>query len=446
MIDSGSTAWVLASTALVMLMTPGLALFYGGMVRTKAVLNVMMTSFVCLAVVGVIWVVYGYSLAFGPDAGGGLIGGFGDVGMRHLDTAVVGSGSSAIPAGVYAMFELMFAVITVALLAGAVAERTRFWPWTLFVLVWVTLVYLPEAHWVFALDGATGPGSVGGWIANRLHALDFAGGTAVEINSGASALALALVVGKRRGWPRDPIRPHNLPSVLLGAGLLWFGWFGFNAGSALGATAAAGTALVSTMTAGAAAVLSWLVVEQIRDGRPTSLGAASGAVAGLVGITPACAYVEPLGALVIGLAAGAICACAVRLKFRFGFDDSLDVVAVHGIGGLVGMLLIGLLASVATNPAGADGLLYGGGLAQLGRQAVAVVAVLAYSFLVTALIAWVISRTIGLRVDPEVETEGVDEGEHAESGYDFSTVMSGSGGHRPSAVHPSVTGSRPPLS
>jgi Amt family ammonium transporter len=442
-IDSGSTAWVLASTALVMLMTPGLALFYGGMVRTKAVLNVMMTSFVCLAVVGVVWVVYGYSLAFGSDAWGGLIGGFNDVGLRHLDTAVVGSGPTAIPAGVFAMFELMFAVITVALLAGAVAERTRFWPWTLFVLAWVTVVYLPEAHWVFAFDGATGPGSVGGWIANRLHALDFAGGTAVEIDSGASALALVLVVGKRRGWPRDPIRPHNLPSVLLGAGLLWFGWFGFNAGSALGATAAAGTALVSTMTAGAAAVLAWLVVEQIRDGKPTSLGAASGAVAGLVGITPACAYVEPLGALVIGLAAGAICALAVRLKFRFGFDDSLDVVAVHGVGGLVGMLLIGLLASATTNPAGADGLLYGGGFAQLGRQAVAVVAVLAYSFLVTALIAWVISRTIGLRVDPEVEAEGVDEGEHAESGYDFSTVLSASGGHRPAGVHTSITGSRP---
>jgi ammonium transporter, Amt family len=445
-IDSGSTAWVLTSTALVMLMTPALALFYGGMVRTKAVLNVMMTSFVCLAVVGVVWVVYGYSLAFGPDTSGGLIGGFGDVGLRHLDTAVVGNGSSAIPAGVYAMFELMFAVITVALLAGAVAERTRFWPWMLFVLVWVTLVYLPEAHWVFALDGATGPGSVGGWIANRLHALDFAGGTAVEINSGASALALALVVGKRRGWPREAIRPHNLPSVLLGAGLLWFGWFGFNAGSALGATAAAGTALVSTMTAGAAAVLSWLVVEQIRDGKPTSLGAASGAVAGLVGITPACAYVEPLGALVIGLAAGAICACAVRLKFRYGFDDSLDVVAVHGVGGLVGMLLIGLLASVATNPAGADGLFYGGGLGQLGRQAVAVVAVLAYSFVVTALIAWVISRTIGMRVDPDVEIDGIDEGEHAESGYDFSTVASGTSGRRPSGIHSSISGSRPPSS
>jgi Amt family ammonium transporter len=443
-IDTGSTAWVLASTGLVMLMTPGLALFYGGMVRSKAVLNVMMTSFVCLGVVGVLWVVYGYSLAFGSDAWGGLVGGFGDVGMRHLDTAVVGSGPTAIPAGVYAMFELMFAVITVALLAGAVAERIRFWPWTLFVLVWVTLVYLPEAHWVFALDGAAGPGSVGGWIANRLHTLDFAGGTAVEINSGASALALVLVVGRRRGWPRDPIRPHNLPSVLLGAGLLWFGWFGFNAGSALGATAAAGTALVSTMTAGAAAVLAWLVVEQIRDGKPTSLGAASGAVAGLVGITPACAYVEPLGALVIGLAAGAICACAVRLKFRYGFDDSLDVVAVHGVGGLVGMLLIGLLASAATNPAGADGLLYGGGFGQLGRQAVAVVAVLAYSFVVTGLIAWVISRTIGLRVDREVEAEGVDEGEHAESGYDFSTVVVGHRAERPGGVHSGTTVSRPP--
>jgi ammonium transporter, Amt family len=440
-IDSGSTAWMLAATGLVMLMTPGLALFYGGMVRTRAVLATMMTTFVCLGVVGVVWVAYGWSLAFGPDSSGGLVGDLSGAGMRHLDTSVVGSGPTAVPTGVFAMFQLMFAVITVALLAGAVAERVRFWPWTLFVAVWVTLVYLPEAHWVFAIDGLVAPDAVGGWIANRLGALDFAGGTAVEINSGASALALALVVGKRRGWPRDPVRPHNLPFVLIGAGLLWFGWFGFNAGSALGATATAGTALVATMLAGSAAVLSWLVVEQIRDGRPTSLGAASGAVAGLVGITPACAYVEPLGAVAIGLVAGAVCACAVRLKFRYGFDDSLDVVAVHGVGGLVGMLLLGVLASTATNPAGADGLLYGGGLAQLGKQAVAVVAVLAYSFVVTALIAWVVARTIGLRVDREVEVEGVDEAEHAETGYDFSPLAAGASTRR--AGESGLLGQRP---
>jgi Amt family ammonium transporter len=277
---------------------------------------------------------------------------------------------------------------------------------------------------VFAVDGATAPDSVGGWIVNRLGALDFAGGTAVEINSGASALALALVVGRRRGWPREPMRPHNLPAVMLGAGLLWFGWFGFNAGSALGATPVAGTAFVSTMSAGAAAVLGWLAVEQVRDGKPTSLGAASGAVAGLVAITPACAYVEPLGALVIGLAGGAVCASAVRLKYRGGFDDSLDVVAVHGVGGLVGMLLIGVLATTAANPAGGDGLLAGGGFGLLGKQSVAVLAAMAWSFVVTFAIAWLINKTIGMRVDPDVEYGGVDEAEHAESGYEFSSVAS----------------------
>ena len=415
---------MLASAALVMVMTPGLAFFYGGMVRGKAVLNTMMLTFVCLGVVVVVWVLYGYSLAFDTDAGGGLIGGLGQVGMTGLAQRTVGSAPTVIPASVFAMFQLMFAVVTAALLAGAVAERTRFWPWTLFIALWMTLVYLPEAHWIFAVDGAVAPDSVGGWMVNRLGALDFAGGTAVEINSGASALALALVVGRRRGWPREAMRPHNLPAVMLGAGLLWFGWLGFNAGSALGATALAGTALVSTMAAGAAAVLGWLVVEHVRDGRPTSLGAASGAVAGLVAITPACAYVEPVGAMLIGLAGGVVCALAVRLKYRAGFDDSLDVVAVHGVGGLVGMVLIGVLATTTANPDGGDGLLAGGGFALLGKQAVAIVATFGWSFVVTALLAWLVQRTIGLRVDPEVEHGGVDEAEHAESGYEFSSVAS----------------------
>jgi Amt family ammonium transporter len=381
-IDTGSTAWVLVSAALVMLMTPGLALFYGGMVRARSALNVMMLSFICLAVVGIVWVLYGYSLSFGDDAFGGLVGNLDRAGLRNLAGVAVGPTGHRIPVYAFAAFQLMFAVITVALLAGAVAERTRFWAWIVFVTAWVTIVYFPVAHWVFAFDGFTGSGVTGGWIANRLHALDFAGGTAVEINSGAAALALALVVGRRHDWPQRAVRPHNLPFVMFGAGLLWFGWFGFNAGSSLGATSLAATAFINTMTAGATAVIGWLLVEQARDGKPTTLGAASGAVAGLVAITPACAYVEPLGAAAIGAIAGAVCALAVALKYRYGFDDSLDVVAVHGVGGLIGTVLIGVFATKSVY-GGADGLLYGGGVEQLWRQCVAIVAVLGYSLCLT---------------------------------------------------------------
>ncbi|HVX47293.1 MAG TPA: ammonium transporter [Mycobacteriales bacterium] len=423
MIDTGSTAWVLVSAALVMLMTPGLALFYGGMVRSRSILNVMMLSFICLAVVGVVWVLYGYSLSFGDDAFGGLVGNLDHAGMRDLATVTVGPPRHRIPLLAFAAFQLMFAVITVALLAGAVAERTRFWAWIVFVTAWVTIVYFPIAHWVFSFDGFTAPGAAGGWIANRLHALDFAGGTAVEINSGAAALALALVVGRRHDWPHRAVRPHNLPFVMFGAGLLWFGWFGFNAGSSLGATSLAATAFINTMTAGATAVIGWLLVEQVRDGKPTTLGAASGAVAGLVAITPACAYVEPLGAAAIGAVAGAVagavCALAVALKYRYGFDDSLDVVAVHGVGGLVGTVLIGLFATRSVYTGGADGLLYGGGLDQLWRQCVAVVAVLGYSLCLTAVIAWAIHKAMGFRVAPEAEYDGIDDAEHAESAYDL---------------------------
>jgi Amt family ammonium transporter len=418
-IDTGSTAWVLVSAALVMFMTPGLALFYGGMVRSKSVLNVMVLTFVCLAVVGVIWVLYGYSLAFGDDWFGGLLGNLRLAGLRNLAQAVVGAPGHRIPLFAFAAFQLMFAVITVALLVGAIAERTRFWTWLVFTAVWVTVVYLPVAHWVFAANGFAGPGAVGGWIAGKLHALDFAGGTVVEVNSGAAALALAIVLGRRHGWPRQTMRPHNLPFVMFGAGLLWFGWFGFNAGSALGATNVAGTSFINTTTAGATAVLGWLVVEQVRDGRPTTLGAASGAVAGLVGITPGCAYVEPLGALAIGLVAGVACALAVGLKYRWGFDDSLDVVAVHGVGGLVGMLLIGLFATLGVNANGANGLFYGGGLDQLWRQAVATAAVLGYSLVLTLIIAWVMHKTMGFRVEREAEVDGIDEAEHAEGAYDL---------------------------
>ena len=418
--DSGSTAYVLGSAALVMLMTPGLAFFYGGMVRSKSVLNIMMLSMVCLGVVGLVWVLIGFSLAFG-NSHAGLIGGFEHAGMRDA-AATVGTAPDQVPLQAYGMFQLMFAVITAALLAGAIADRARFWPWTLFVALWTLLVYVPLAHWIFAVDGYAG--ERGGWMANELGALDFAGGTAVEINSGASALALAVVLGQRRGWPRESMRPHNLPMVLLGAGLLWFGWFGFNAGSALAAGAVASNAFVTTMTASAAAVLSWLLLEHRLDGHPSSLGAASAAVAGLVGITPACGYVDTYGALLIGLTAGVVCQLAIRLKYRLHYDDSLDVVALHGVGGLVGMLLMGFVATDAVNPAGADGLLYGGGLSQLGKQSVAVVAAAAFAFTLSLLLAWLVKTAVGFRVTSEVETAGVDEAEHAETAYEFSTLAS----------------------
>ncbi|HVV13433.1 ammonium transporter [Amycolatopsis sp.] len=421
MIDTGDTAWLLGSAALVMLMTPGLALFYGGMVRSRSVLNVMMLTFVCLAAVGVVWLLFGYSLAFGNDGFAGLIGNFQYVGLHGLGSVTVGPPGHQVPLLAFAGFQLMFAVITVALLVGAVAERARFWPWLLFVVVWTTVVYLPLAHWVFSFDGFAGPGSTGGWLVNKLHALDFAGGTAVEVNSGAAAIALALVIGRRHGWPKQATRPHNLPFVMFGAGLLWFGWFGFNAGSALGASGVAATSFVNTTIAAATAVVGWLVVEQVRDGKPTTLGAASGAVAGLVGITPGCGYVEPLGAAAIGALAGVICSLAIGLKYRLGLDDSLDVLAVHGIGGFTGMLLIGLFASTGANPAGADGLFYGGGLDQLWRQAAATFAALGYSLVVTFIVALVIHKLFGLRADKEAELDGIDESEHAESAYDLAT-------------------------
>jgi len=386
-------------------------------VRSTSVLNMMMMSFVSLGVVSLVWVLVGFSLAFG-DSHGGLIGGFEHAGLRDA-TAVVG-GETGIPLQVFAMFQLMFAVITGALLSGAIADRARFWPWAVFVGLWTLLVYVPLAHWIFAFDGFVG--ERGGWMANTLGALDFAGGTAVEINSGASALALALVLGKRRGWPREPMRPHNLPAVLLGAGLLWFGWFGFNAGSALAAGAVAGNAFVTTMTTSAAAVIAWLALEHRLDGRPTSLGAASAAIAGLVGITPACGFVDTFGALVVGLVAGVSCQLAIRLKYRLGYDDSLDVVAIHGVGGLVGMLLLGFFATDAVNEAGADGLLYGGGLGQLGRQAVAVLATAAFAFTVSFALAWLVRATIGFRVDADVEAGGIDEAEHAETAYEHSAL------------------------
>ncbi|GLZ31348.1 ammonium transporter [Lentzea sp. NBRC 105346] len=431
--NTGDTAWVLASAALVMLMTPGLAFFYGGMVRSKSVLNMLMMSFISLAVVGVLWVLYGYSLSFGNDVGAGLLGNFDNVGLKGTLAALTGPADHQIPVLAFVMFQLMFAIITPALISGAIADRAKFWGWALFLGLWVTIVYFPVAHWVFAFSSADGS-VVGGWIANNLKALDFAGGTAVHINAGAAGLAVALVLGKRKGWPKEPMRPHNLPFVLLGAALLWFGWYGFNAGSALGASETAAVAFTTTTAATAAAVLGWILVEQFRDGKPTTLGAASGAIAGLVAITPACAFVSPLGALAIGVIAGALCSLAVGLKYRFGYDDSLDVVGVHLVGGLVGTLLIGFFGTTSVNSAGADGLFYGGGFSQLGKQAIAAFAVMGYSFVIAFILAWVVNKTVGFRVSEEAEVSGVDEAEHAETAYEFGAFSSARGANKGSVT------------
>ena len=420
--SAGDTAWVLISAALVMLMIPGLALFYGGMVRVKSALNMLMMSVTCLAVVTVVWVLYGYSLAFGPDAFGGLIGTLKNAGMAGVG---VHNLSGSIPTLVFASFQLMFAAITAALLSGSIADRAKFGSWLLFVIAWVTLVYFPVAHWVF--DGQ-------GWIAAHLHVLDLAGGTVVEINSGASGLALALVLGPRVGFKKDPMRPHSVPLVVLGAGLLWFGWFGFNAGSALASGGLAGVAFFNTQVAGAAAVLGWLAVEKRRDGRATTLGAASGAVAGLVGITPACGSVDPLGALIIGVLAGVACSYAVGLKFRLGYDDSLDVAGVHGVGGIVGTLLIGVLATAAVT-GHTRGLFYGGGFTQLGRQALAAVAVGAYAFAVSWLLAKGVDKLVGFRVARDDELAGLDLLVHGESAYDIAGHTAGTGHRIASALH-----------
>ncbi|GAB7006869.1 ammonium transporter [Nocardioides sp. AN3] len=420
--DPSDTAWLLAATAMVLVMVPGLALFYGGMVRSKGVLNMMMMTFVSLGVVTVVWVVVGYSLAFGDDVVGGLIGDptefFGLQGLLDGRT-----GWLHVPLILFAIFQGLFAVITGALVSGAIADRARFGAWVVFVGVWTVLVYAPVAHWVF--DPAH-PGDPGGWLLNKIGLIDFAGGTAVEVCSGASALALALVVGRRIGFAAEAMRPHNLTLVMLGAGLLWFGWFGFNAGSALEANRTAADVIATTLAAGAAGTMGWLTVERVRDRHATTLGAASGMVAGLVAITPSCASLTPLGALVTGGLTGAVCAWAIGLKYRWGYDDSLDVVGVHMVGGIVGTLGIGLLASAAA-PTGVDGLFYGGGLDQLGRQLVATAVVLVYSFAVSGVIGLAVDRFMGFRIHRDDEMSGIDLAVHAETAYDLHTV----GGTRP---------------
>ncbi|MFJ2769617.1 ammonium transporter [Streptomyces sp. NPDC087300] len=409
--DTGDTAWLLAATALVLLMTPGLALFYGGMVRTKSVLNMLLMSFVSIALVTVVWLLAGYSLAFGDDTFAGLIGG-----PDHIGMAGIGPGTltGTVPTLLFTTFQLTFAIITAALISGAIADRTKFAAWLVFVPVWTLLVYVPVAHWVWGPDG---------WIAHSLGALDFAGGLVVEIASGASGLALCLVLGPRIGFKKEAMRPHNLPMVLMGAGLLWFGWLGFNGGSALGANGLAAASLLNTLVAGCTGLLGWLFVEQRRDGHPTTFGAASGAVAGLVAITPSCGVVGIPGAAAIGLAAGVVCSYAVAWKFRAGYDDSLDVVGVHLVGGVIGTLLIGLFAT-ATMTDGAEGLLYGGGAAQLGKQTVAVLAVAAYTFAVTYGIGKAIDKLLGFRASAEHELTGLDQTQHAESAYDHGVLTS----------------------
>ncbi len=404
---------MLASAALVLFMTPGLAIFYGGMVRAKSALNMMMMSFAAIGVTTIIWVLYGYSLTFGTSQGG-LIGNLSHIGLSNTLDQVVGAEGHQIPTLAFAMFQLTFAIITVALLSGAIADRAKYGSWVIFVAAWVTFVYIPVAHWAFASQSGSG-----GWIIDKLGALDFAGGTVVEINSGAAALALAIVLGKRDGFRRDPMRPHNMPLVLLGAGMLWFGWFGFNAGSALSAGSLAATAMINTQIASAAAAMSWITFEKFRDGKATTLGVASGAIAGAVVITPACGYVNPIGALILGLIAGVASSYAVSRKYKFGYDDSLDVVGVHGVSGIVGMIGIGLFATATVNATGKEGLFINGSPNLLIKQLIAIVAVAAFSFCTTWVIATVITRTIGFRVPREEELTGLDTTYHAESAYDI---------------------------
>ena len=425
-LNTGDTAWVLASTALVLLMTPGLALFYGGMVRAKSVLNMMLMSMITIGIVSVLWVIYGFKLAFGYEANSQW---YGAISLSGLGSAVNeltnNGGVYPIPLLAFAAFQLMFAIITTALISGAIADRAKFTAWAVFVAIWVTLVYFPVAHWVFAFGNKVGDTVTGaGFLATR-GLEDFAGGTAVHINAGAAGLALAIVLGRRIGWRRESMRPHSMPLVLIGAGILWFGWFGFNAGSALGANGIAALAFMNTQVAAAAATLGWLLVEKIRDGHPTLLGVVSGAVAGEVASTAACAFVAPWAAVVIGFFAGIFCALAVGLKYVFNFDDSLDVVGLHLVGGLWGCLSIGLFGSSAINSLGLDGIFYGGGTALLSKQALGVFSVMAYSFIATLIIGFIIDKTIGFRVTPEAEIAGIDYDQHAETGYELTSSSRG---------------------
>jgi len=404
-IDTGDTAWILVSTALVMLMTPGLAMFYGGMVRRKNVLGTIMHSFIAIALVSLQWILCGYSLSFGPDVKG-LIGSFSWIGLNGVGLTPNADYAPTIPHLLFMAYQMMFAVITPALISGAVAERMKFSAFLIFTLVWTTIVYDPVAHWVWG---------TGGWLKN-LGVLDFAGGIVVHATSGFSALAAALYIGKRKGFLHEHMPPHNLPMTVLGAGLLWFGWFGFNAGSALSSGTLATMAFLTTHVAACSATITWVVVEWLHRGKPTMFGAATGSIAGLATITPAAGFVGPFPALGIGIAAGIVCYIALNAKTKFGYDDSLDAFGVHGVGGTLGTLMAGLFASLAINAAGANGAFFGN-TKQFFIQAGAVGLVALYSFVVSFVMLKVLDATIGLRIDAEHETEGLDISQHGEAGY-----------------------------
>jgi ammonium transporter, Amt family len=413
--DTGNTAWMLIATGLVLFMTPGLAFFYGGMVRAKNVLGMLMQNFFAMGLVAIIWVAIAFSLAFGNFGDGGWIGNLDFAWMRSVNQSV---GPEAfgltIPFVLFCAYQMTFAVITPALITGATADRFKFKAYALFIAVWLVVVYAPVAHWVFG----------GGWLA-KLGALDFAGGAVVHINAGAAALAVIIVLGKRRGWPREGMHPHSLPLTLLGTGILWFGWFGFNAGSALAANGVAAQAVMNTFLAASAGMIGWVLVEQVKDGAPTTLGAASGAVAGLVAITPCAGYVGGMSPIMIGLAAGLLCVLAIQLKFRFGYDDSLDVIGVHLVGGLTGALLLGLFADSSVNPLVVnEGLFLGGGATLLWYQLVAAVVTLVFSLVMSLLIALAIDKVIGLRVSEDDEEEGLDFSQHAETAYNYGSTGS----------------------
>ena len=407
-IDKGDTAWMLTSCALVLMMTaPGLALFYGGMVRQKNALATLMQSFIIMAVISIQWVLWGYSLAFGPDRGG-IIGGLDWIGLRGVGVEPFDAYSKTIPHQVFMLFQMMFAIITPALITGAFAERKKFSAFLVFTVLWATIVYDPLAHWVWG-DG--------GWL-KKMGALDFAGGTVVHISSGVSALVCAIVLGRRKGYGHQPMQPHNLPMTVMGAALLWFGWFGFNAGSALEANGLAASAFLATNTGAAAAALGWMFTEWMARGKPTVLGAASGAVAGLVAITPASGFVGPMPALIIGAVAGSLCYFACNLKSRLGYDDSLDVVGVHGVGGTWGALATGLFASKLVNDAGADGLFFGNP-GQLWIQIKAVAATYVLAIVATWVVLKIVDALVGLRVTDEDEVAGLDLSQHSETAYAF---------------------------
>ncbi|MEY4741359.1 MAG: putative ammonia channel [Actinomycetota bacterium] len=420
MFDQGNTAFVLISAALVLLMTPGLAFFYGGMVKAKSVVSMMMLSFGSLGLIAVLWVIYGYAIAFANGGTPGFVGIDGVIGIdlnaiglhEQVQSSLDATTKAGFPQLAFVSFQATFAIITVALISGAIADRAKFGAWMVFAGLWATLVYFPVANWVFNFTLADGKVVDGGWIVHDLGVIDFAGGTAVHINAGAAGLALALILGKRFGFSKGIAQPHNVPLTLLGVALLWFGWFGFNAGSELAADGLASLAFINTIAAPAAAMLGWISIEKFKHGKATSIGAGSGAIAGLVAITPACASLDPIWALVLGLVAGALCALAIDLKYSLGFDDSLDVVGIHLVGGIVGTLWIGIFGNGV-------GAAFGYGFHQLGAQALGAAAVLVYSFVMALVIGFIVEKTLGFRVRAEDEIAGIDTVVHGEEAYAF---------------------------